>query len=596
MSEYKVEQIEVHVCMGTAGVASGGEAVMAALNSEFEKRGLTNTDVKERNCKAKQTGCRGLCARDVLIDVYVPGKGPITYEHVTAEMVPTIIEEHIVGGEVVTKWAAKKDYFEFYDKQKRYVLNDCGKVDPDSLEDYIAHGGYDALKKTLKMTSEEVIDEVKKSGLRGRGGGGFPTGLKWTFCRNSPGDLKYLICNADEGDPGAFMDRSIIEGNPHAVIEGMLIAAYAIGCKEGYIYCRAEYPLAIKRVKKALVDAEKAGYLGDNVLGSGFEFHLKLKEGAGAFVCGEETALIASIEGERGMPRSRPPFPAVKGLWQKPSNVNNVETFANLPVIILNGADWYANIGTEKSKGTKIFALSGKVKSTGLIEVPMGITVSELIFEVGGGIPKKRKFKAVQLGGPSGGCLTEAHLDTKIDYDSLIAAGAMMGSGGVVVLDETNCMVNVAQFFLTFTQRESCGKCIPCRVGTKTMLDILDRITAGKGKEGDIERLEALANDIKISSLCGLGQTAPNPILTTIRYFRDEYEAHIYKQKCPARECPELIEFVVVDERCKKCGICKKVCPVDAITWEKGQYAYIDKAKCVKCRECIVNCPFNSID
>jgi len=582
--------------MGTAGVASGGEAVMAALNSEFEKRGLTNTDVKERNCKAKQTGCRGLCARDVLIDVYVPGKGPITYEHVTAEMVPTIIEEHIVGGEVVTKWAAKKDYFEFYDKQKRYVLNDCGKVDPDSLEDYIAHGGYDALKKTLKMTSEEVIDEVKKSGLRGRGGGGFPTGLKWTFCRNSPGELKYLICNADEGDPGAFMDRSIIEGNPHAVIEGMLIAAYAIGCKEGYIYCRAEYPLAIKRVKKALVDAEKAGYLGDNVLGSGFEFHLKLKEGAGAFVCGEETALIASIEGERGMPRSRPPFPAVKGLWQKPSNVNNVETFANLPVIILNGADWYANIGTEKSKGTKIFALSGKVKSTGLIEVPMGITVRELIFEVGGGIPKKRKFKAVQLGGPSGGCLTEAHLDTKIDYDSLIAAGAMMGSGGVVVLDETNCMVNVAQFFLTFTQRESCGKCIPCRVGTKTMLDILDRITAGKGKEGDIERLEALANDIKISSLCGLGQTAPNPILTTIRYFRDEYEAHIYKQKCPARECPELIEFVVVDERCKKCGICKKVCPVDAITWEKGQYAYIDKAKCVKCRECIVNCPFNSID
>ncbi|MCD8491244.1 MAG: 4Fe-4S binding protein [Geovibrio sp.] len=440
------------------------------------------------------------------------------------------------------------------------------------------------------------MTKLKSPASEAGGGGGFPTGLKWTFCRNSPGDLKYLICNADEGDPGAFMDRSIIEGNPHAVIEGMLIAAYAIGCTEGYIYCRAEYPLAIKRVKKALIDAEKAGYLGDNVLGSGFEFHLKLKEGAGAFVCGEETALIASIEGERGMPRSRPPFPAVKGLWQKPSNVNNVETFANLPVIILHGAEWYANIGTEKSKGTKIFALSGKVKSTGLIEVPMGITVRELIFEVGGGIPKKRKFKAVQLGGPSGGCLTEAHLDTKIDYDSLIAAGAMMGSGGVVVLDETNCMVNVAQFFLTFTQRESCGKCIPCRVGTKTMLDILDRITSGKGKEGDIERLESLASDIKIASLCGLGQTAPNPILTTIRYFRDEYEAHIFKQKCPARECPELIEFVVVDERCKKCGICKKVCPVDAITWEKGQFAYIDKAKCVKCRECIVNCPFNSID
>jgi NADH-quinone oxidoreductase subunit F len=596
MSDYKTEQIEVHVCMGTAGVASGGEAVMAALESEFEKRGLNNTDVKERNCKAKQTGCRGLCARDVLIDVYIPGKGPITYEHVTAEMVPAIIEEHIVGGEVITKWAAKKDYFEFYDKQKRYVLNDCGKVDPDSLEDYIAHKGYDAIKKAVTMSPEEVIEQVKKSGLRGRGGGGFPTGLKWTFCRNSPGDLKYLICNADEGDPGAFMDRSIIEGNPHAVIEGMLIAAYAIGCSEGYIYCRAEYPLAIQRVKKALVDAKNAGFLGDNVLGTGFKFNLKLKEGAGAFVCGEETALIASIEGERGMPRPRPPFPAVKGLWQKPSNVNNVETFANLPVIMLNGADWYANIGTEKSKGTKIFALSGKVKSTGLIEVPMGITVRELIFEVGGGIPKKRKFKAVQLGGPSGGCLTELHLDTQIDYDSLIAAGAMMGSGGVVVLDETNCMVNVAQFFLTFTQRESCGKCIPCRVGTKTMLDILDRITAGKGREGDLEKLQSLANDIKVSSLCGLGQTAPNPILTTIRYFREEYEEHIYNQKCPARECPELIEFIVAEDRCKKCGLCKKACPVDAITWEKGQLAYIDRNKCVKCRECIVNCPFNAID
>jgi NADH-quinone oxidoreductase subunit F len=596
MIEYKVDQIEIHVCMGTAGVASGGDAVVKALEAEFQKQGLHNTELKARRCKTKQTGCRGLCARDVLIDVYVPEQGVITYEHVTPEMVPTIVEEHLIGGQVVTKWAAKKDYFEFYDKQKRYVLNDCGRVDPDSLDDYIALGGYDAIKKCVTTTPEDVIEQIKKSGLRGRGGGGFPTGLKWTFCRNSPGDLKYLICNADEGDPGAFMDRSIIEGNPHCIIEGMLIAAYAIGCKEGYIYCRAEYPLAIQRVKKALKDAEKAGFLGKNILGTDFEFHLKLKEGAGAFVCGEETALIASIEGERGMPRPRPPFPAVKGLWQKPSNVNNVETFANLPLIILKGADWYAEIGTEKSKGTKIFALSGKVKSTGLIEVPMGITVRDLIFEVGGGIPKKRKFKAVQLGGPSGGCLTEQHLDTKIDYDSLTAAGAMMGSGGVVVLDETNCMVNVAQFFLTFTQRESCGKCIPCRVGTKTMLTILDRITAGKGREGDIEKLESLANDIKIASLCGLGQTAPNPILTTIRYFRDEYEAHIFNKKCPARECPELIEFVVVDERCKKCGICKKVCPVDAITWEKGQYAYIDKAKCVKCRECIVNCPFNSID
>lgn len=593
---YTTDHVEVHVCMGTAGVASGGHEVMDALEKEFVSRGLKNAESKERNCAAKQTGCRGLCARDVLIDVYIPGKDPITYEHVTAEMVPTIVEEHIVGGNVVEKWAAKADYFQFYDKQKRSVLADCGRVDPESLEDYIKLGGYEAIKKALTMSPEGVIDEVKKSGLRGRGGGGFPTGLKWTFCRNSPGDHKYLICNADEGDPGAFMDRSIIEGNPHAIIEGMLIAGYAIGCDEGYIYCRAEYPLAIERVIKAIKDAENAGILGDKVLGTDFHFKLKLKEGAGAFVCGEETALIASIEGERGMPRPRPPFPAVKGLWQKPSNVNNVETFANLPSIILNGSEWYAAIGTEKSKGTKIFALSGKVKSTGLVEVPMGITVRELIFDVGGGIPKKRKFKAVQLGGPSGGCLTPEHLETPIDYDSLIAAGAMMGSGGVVVMDETNCMVNVAHFFLTFTQRESCGKCIPCRIGTKTMLDILARITNGQGREEDIQNLLDIGQDIKTASLCGLGQTAPNPVLTTIKYFRHEYEAHIFNKKCPARECAELIEFVVVDDRCKKCGICKKVCPVNAITWEKGTVAYIDKEKCVKCRECIVNCPFNSID
>lgn len=588
--------IEVHICMGTAGVASGGYEVMDAFAAEFEKEGISAV-LKERNCKVKATGCRGLCARDVLVDIHLPGMGPITYEHVTPEMVPSIVQEHIGAGQVVDKWAAKKDYYDFYKLQKRYVLKDCGKVDPEDIDDYISLGGYDAIKKVLKeMTSEQVIDEVKKSGLRGRGGGGFPTGMKWGFCRASKGDLKYLICNADEGDPGAFMDRSIIEGNPHVVIEGMLIAAYAIGCKEGYIYCRAEYPLAIKRVKKALRVAEERGFLGKNILGTDFEFHLHLKEGAGAFVCGEETALIASIEGERGMPRSRPPFPAVKGLWAKPTNVNNVETFANLPLIILDGADYYASMGTEKSKGTKIFALSGKVKSTGLVEVPMGITIRQLIFDVGGGIAKKRKFKAVQLGGPSGGCIPEHLLDTPIDYDSLIAAGAMMGSGGVVVMDETNCMVNVAHFFLTFTQRESCGKCIPCRIGTKTMLDILKRITTGEGREGDIETLQDLANDIKIASLCGLGQTAPNPVLTTIKYFRHEYEAHIKDKKCPARECSELIEFVVADDRCKKCGICFKVCPVGAITWEKGKVAYIDKSKCVKCRECIVNCPFNAID
>lgn len=596
MGEHLTDNYEVHICMGTAGVASGGVEVMEAFEKAFKDKSIP-AEIKERNCKVKATGCRGLCARDVLVDIHVPGKEPVTYEHVTPEMVPTIVEENVVKGEVVAKWAAKQDYYDFYKHQKRYVLKDCGKVDPDSIDDYMAHGGYEAIKKILNgMTPEQVIDEVKKAGLRGRGGGGFPTGLKWTFCRATPGELKYLICNADEGDPGAFMDRSVIEGNPHDVIEGMLIAAYAIGCKEGYIYCRAEYPLAIKRVKRAMRIAEERGFLGKNILGKDFEFHLHLKEGAGAFVCGEETALMASIEGERGMPRSRPPFPAIKGLWQKPSNVNNVETFANLPLIILNGAEWYASIGTEKSKGTKIFALSGKVKSTGLIEVPMGITVRQLIFDVGGGIPKKRKFKAVQMGGPSGGCIPEHLLDTPIDYDSLIAAGAMMGSGGVVVMDENNCMVNVAHFFLTFTQRESCGKCIPCRIGTKTMLDILARITKGQGREGDVELLESIAQDIKVSSLCGLGQTAPNPILTTIRYFRHEYDAHIREKRCPGRECTELVKFVVQDDLCKKCGICFKVCPVNAITWEKGTVAYIDKSKCVKCRECIVNCPFNAID
>lgn len=592
-----IDNIEVHICVGTAGVASGAFEVLAAFKDEFDKMGLSKSNVKERVCRAKATGCRGLCSRDVLVDVVIPGKDTVTYEHVTLEMIPDIIEKHILQGETVTKWAAKQDYYNFYKLQERNVLSICGLVDPEDIDDYIRLGGYSAIQKVLKsMTPEDVIEEVKKSGVRGRGGAGFPAGIKWTFCRQSPGDVKYLICNSDEGDPGAFMDRSVIEGNPHVVIEGMLIAAYAIGCSEGYIYCRAEYPLAIKRVKIALKVAEERGYLGEKILGYDFNFKIHLKEGAGAFVCGEETALLASIEGERGMPRSRPPFPAVRGLWGKPTNVNNVETLANLPLIINKGASWYASIGTEKSKGTKIFALAGKVKSTGLVEVPMGVTLRQLIFDVGGGIPNRRKFKAVQLGGPSGGCLPESLLDTPVDYDSLVAAGAMMGSGGAVVMDETNCMVNIAKFFLTFTQRESCGKCIPCRIGTKTMLDMLEKISSGNGEDGDIELLENLANDIKTTSLCGLGQTAPNPVLTTIRYFKSEYEEHIHNKKCPARECPNLIDFVVANDRCKKCGICFKVCPVNAITWEKGKVAFIDKGKCVKCRECIVNCPFNAID
>ena len=592
-----MDNIEVHVCVGTAGVASGAFEVISAFDKEFEKRGLKNAKTVGKPCKTKGTGCRGLCSRDVLVDILIPSKQPVTYEHVTPMIVPEIVERHIIGGEVYTKSVAKKDYYDFYSLQQRNVLEICGKVDPEDIDDYIRLGGYSAIKKVLlEMKPEEVIEEVKKSGLRGRGGAGFPTGVKWTFCRNTPGDRKYLICNSDEGDPGAFMDRSIIEGNPHCVIEGMLLAAYAIGCTDGYIYCRAEYPLAVKRVKIAIKVAEERGFLGKNILGFNFNFNIHLKEGAGAFVCGEETALIASIEGERGMPRSRPPFPAVKGLWGKPTNVNNVETLANLPLIIKRGSDWYGTIGTEKSKGTKIFALAGKVKSTGLVEVPMGITLRQLIFDVGGGIQKRRKFKAVQLGGPSGGCLPESLLDTPVDYDSLLAAGAMMGSGGAVVMDDTNCMVNIAKFFLTFTQRESCGKCIPCRIGTKVMLDMLENITRGEGKDGDIELLGSLANEIKTSSLCGLGQTAPNPVLTTIRYFRSEYEEHIYNKRCPAKECPELIDFIVADDRCKKCGICFKVCPVSAITWEKGRAAYIDKNKCVKCRECIVNCPFNAID
>jgi len=586
----------VHVCMGTAGVASGGREVMEAFNEELKKHGLAG-DVKERDCKVKATGCRGLCARDVLVDIIIPGKDEVTYEHVTADIVPLIVEEHIINGDVVKKHAAKKDYYGFYELQKRYVLKDCGKIDPEDMDDYIGHGGYSAVKTVLNdMKPEDVIEEVKKSGIRGRGGAGFSAGLKWTFCSKSPGETKYLICNSDEGDPGAFMDRSVIEGNPHCVIEGMLIAAYAIGCNEGYIYCRAEYPLAIERVKKAMKDAEAGNYLGKNILGKDFDFTLHLKEGAGAFVCGEETALLASIEGERGMPRSRPPFPAVRGLWGKPSNINNVETIANLPLIINKGADWYNSIGTEKSKGTKIFALAGKIKNAGLVEVPMGITLKELIYSVGGGIPNRRKFKAVQLGGPSGGCLPESLLDTPIDFDSLQSTGAIMGSGGVVVMDETNCMVNVAKFFLSFTQKESCGKCIPCRIGTKAMLDILERITVGEGREEDIDLLENLAEEIKISSLCGLGQTAPNPVLTTIKYFREEYEEHIKNRKCPARECADLIDFVVAEDRCTKCGICFRVCPAGAIEWEKKKVAKIDLSKCVKCRECIVHCPFNAID
>ena len=588
------ENIQVLVCTGTGGFASGAQGVIDAFEAEFEKQGL-EAKIGKR-CDIKKTGCRGLCANDVLVDVILPGQEAVTYDFVTAELVPQIVEEHMLKNEAVEKKVAGKYYNQFLEKQQRIIFSRCGTIDAESLDDFLAHKGFEGIKKAVTMTPEEVIEEVKKSGLRGRGGGGFPTGVKWSFCKATPGDHKYLICNADEGDPGAFMDRSILEGDPYGVIEGMMIAAYAIGCDYGYVYCRAEYPLAIKRLQKAIDTCHEKGFLGDNCMGLGFKFDMRIKAGAGAFVCGEETALMASIEGERGMSRPRPPFPAVRGLWAKPTNINNVETFANVSYIFYNGADWFNSIGTEGTKGTKIFALTGKVKHTGLVEVPAGTTMKEVIYDVCGGILNNRKFKAVQAGGPSGGCLPAEALDAEVDYDSLIKAGAMMGSGGLVVMDETTCMVDIARFFLNFTRVESCGKCIPCRIGLKIMLEILERITEGKGQEGDIELLEDMAYDIKKSSLCGLGQTAPNPVLSTIRYFRHEYETHIKEQECPSHSCKPLLHFKVIEEKCKKCGICPKVCPVDCITWEKGQVAVIDREACTECTSCYDACRFMAIE
>ena len=584
------------ICTGTGCTASGAKDVLAKFDEELKAKKL------REEVSLVETGCHGFCEGGPLVIIYPEGT---FYTRVKPEDVAEIVEEHILKGRIVSRLLFKEpltaekvpnyDEIAFYKKQHRLVLGNCGHINPDSIEEYIGADGYEGLAKAiLTMTPEQVVEEMKKTGLRGRGGGGFPTGMKWMFCSKSPGPKKYVICNADEGDPGAFMDRSLLEGDPHAILEGMAICAYAIGADEGYIYCRAEYPLAIKRLKKAIAQAEEAGLLGEKILGTDFSFTLHIKEGAGAFVCGEETALMASIEGRRGMPRPRPPFPAVKGLWEKPSNINNVETFANVPYIFRVGAEEYAKLGTEKSKGTKVFALTGKINNTGLAEVPMGITMREIIFEIGGGIMGGKKFKAVQIGGPSGGCIPEKLLDTPIDYDSLIAAGAMMGSGGLVVMDEDTCMVDVAKFFLNFTQSESCGKCTPCREGTKRMLEMLTAITEGKGKDGDIEKLERLAKSIKAGALCALGQTAPNPILSTLRYFRDEYEAHIYDKKCPAGVCTALIGYKITD-KCVGCGLCKKVCPVDAISGEpKGKHT-IDPDKCIKCGACMEKCPFKAI-
>jgi NADH:ubiquinone oxidoreductase subunit F (NADH-binding)/(2Fe-2S) ferredoxin/NAD-dependent dihydropyrimidine dehydrogenase PreA subunit len=593
-----MEHIRAHVliCAGTGCVSSGSKKVESALREQLAAKGL------DKEVKIVETGCHGFCEMGPLVIVYPEG---VFYVRVQEADVPEIVDSHLYKGRIVERLLFKEPIshekipnyndIQFYKKQHRMVLANCGHINPESIEEYIAVGGYEALGKALtSMNPETVVEEMKKSGLRGRGGGGFPTGMKWGFTQNAPGTKKYVVCNADEGDPGAFMDRSVLEGDPHRVIEGMAVCGYAIGADEGYVYVRAEYPLAIKRLKIAIKQAEDMGLLGENIFNSGFNFRLKIKEGAGAFVCGEETALLASIEGKRGMPRPRPPFPAISGLWGKPTNINNVETFANVPQIILNGAEWYASIGTEKSKGTKVFALTGRINNTGLAEVPMGITMREIIYDIGGGIPNGKKFKAVQIGGPSGGCLPEQLLDLPIDYDSLIQAGAMMGSGGLVVMDETTCMVDVARFFLNFTQSESCGKCTPCREGTKRMLEILTRITEGEGKEGDIELLEDMAKNIKNSALCGLGQTAPNPVLSTLKYFRHEYEAHIKEKRCPAGACAKLAGYSIT-EACKGCGLCKKVCPVEAITGEiKGRHA-IGTDKCIKCGACMAKCPFKAI-
>jgi len=594
---------KIIVGMGTCGIAAGARDTLEAIGEELEKAGV--------DAALTQTGCIGMCEQEPLVDVQLPGEDRITYGKVTRTDAVRIVREHVLGKTVVAEKAiaafgegSREDSriptyndLEFYNKQRRIVLANCGLINPESIEEYIASGGYEACAKALiSMTPEEVIAEIKNSGLRGRGGAGFPTGLKWELTRKTPSDKKYVICNADEGDPGAFMDRSLLEGDPHRVIEGMIIAAYAIGANEGYIYVRAEYPLAIRRLQIAIEQAKAYGFIGNDLFGSGFDFDLKIKKGAGAFVCGEETALMASIEGKRGMPRPKPPFPSVSGLWGRPTNINNVETFGNVSYIIKHGAEAYRAVGTEGSAGTKVFALTGKVNRTGLVEVPMGMTLREIIYGIGGGMPEGRELKAVQIGGPSGGCIPEELLDLPIDYESLRQAGAMMGSGGMVVMDSSTCMVDVARFFLKFTQSESCGKCTPCREGTKRMLEILDRICSGEGREGDIELLEELGSHICRTSLCQLGGSAPNPVLSTIKYFRHEYEAHIKDKRCLANVCAGMSGAYVIDQKkCVGCGLCQRVCPTGAITGERRQPHVINEQLCLSCGACAQKCPVHAI-
>ena len=591
----KMKLVRIMVCSGTGCSSSRSKDIIDSIEEEIKKRNLKGVSVSK-------TGCFGFCAKGPIV-VIEPAQ--IFYEQVKAEDAKDIVEavdnntccERLMAKED-DKFIQKWHELNFYKKQERIALKNCGYINPENIDEYLAVDGYKALEKVLSlMTPDKVIEVVTASGLRGRGGAGFPTGKKWEFAKNViHTDIKYVCCNADEGDPGAFMDRSILEGDPHSVIEAMTIAGYTIGAKQGYIYVRAEYPIAVQRLNIAIKQAREYGLLGKNILGTNFDFDIELRLGAGAFVCGEETALLASIEGKRGEPRPRPPFPAIKGLFEQPTLINNVETYANIPKIILKGAKWFSGIGTETSKGTKVFALGGKINNVGLVEVPMGITLRDIVEDIGGGIPKGKKFKAAQTGGPSGGCIPAELIDTEIDYESLSKIGSMMGSGGLIIMDEDTCMVNLAKFFLEFTVDESCGKCTPCRVGTKRMLEILTRITEGNGQEGDIELLEELAGSIKKTSLCGLGQTAPNPVISTLKYYRDEYEAHIKDKKCPAGECKRLLDIRIDPEKCKKCGICAKVCPVNAITGEVGKVPFkIDPKTCIKCGSCIVKCPFKAI-
>ena len=583
----------IKVCTGTGGIAAGGMEVLDAFRKEIASAGLPVP--VEKKCSAQKVGCRGLCAKDVLVDVIINDK-TVTYQHVTPDMVSRIVHEHIIGSSPVQEWVCGNDYYKFLEKQQKIVLADCGSLDPENIDAYIAAGGYTPTRELLvTWTPEAVIDEIKASGLRGRGGAGFPTGFKWELARQTKSRIKYIICNADEGDPGAFMDRAVIEGNPHSVIEGMIIGAFAIGSSKGYVYIRAEYPLAVERLRIALNQARERRFLGEKIFDTNFSFDIKIKLGAGAFVCGEETALIASIEGQRGMPRSKPPFPVSRGLWQQPTVINNVETLANIPYIIRKGSGWYASFGHEQSKGTKVFALTGKIKNTGLIEVPMGISLREIIFDIGGGIEGDKPLKAVQTGGPSGGCIPASMLDLKVDYESLAKVGSIVGSGGMIVLDEDSCMVNMAKYFVQFTQNESCGKCVPCRVGTKRLLEILERITGGEGKDGDIELLQELSAGIKATSLCGLGQTAPNPVLSTLQYFGKEYETHIRDKKCPAKVCKALLVYKVIEEACTGCGACFRVCPSAAVSGEKKKPHLIDADKCIRCGACFDVCKFKAI-